>query len=91
MTIHDKIRHTFRKHPECRFNRALTYWYIGADHYEFIENMAIKEDLIMFFRDFAGLERSVREILKEDEFKLPIEQEAKRLEKAKTYKEKYKK
>jgi len=41
----------------------------------------MKEQLMSFFKDFAGIERSIRDILHEEEFKLPAEQEAKRYEK----------
>ena len=91
MTIQDKIKFTFRKYPNCRFNRGLTYWFIGLNHYDFGEDNVSKIQLLAFFKDFGAIERSVREVLKEKEFELPPEADNKRLIKANKYREEYKK
>ena len=89
-TIAEKIRLVFRKYPSCRFHRSSTYWFIGREFYGFGEMEAGREPLMSFFKDFSALERSVRAILREEEFKLPPEADAKRLEKESQFREQYK-
>jgi len=93
MTNKDKIRYVFRRFPHSRFNRANAYWYLlitfyGKEWGEFAKS-TIYPSLMKFFRDFAGLERALRDVLREPEFRLPQELDAKRLEKASKFKQKY--
>jgi hypothetical protein len=89
MTNEEKIRQVFRKHPESRYKRALTYWWIGRDFYDFAINGAPEPNLMLFFRDFSGIERSVRQVLKEPEFNLGAEEDKKRYEKAESFRKEY--
>jgi hypothetical protein len=91
MNIHDKIRHTFRKHPNCRLDRKLAYWFIGVDHYDFMPDSATQIEILAFFKDFAAIERGIREILKEPEFRLKEEENQKRYQKASEFREGYRK
>jgi len=84
MSKEEKWRLVFRKHPEARYNRANAYWKFGEEFYGF-KIYATKNQLMSFFKDFAGIERSVREILKEEEFKPEQEADAKRYEKMSSF------
>ncbi len=81
MNNEDKWRLVFREDMSLRFNRYKAYWAFGERFYGF-SYYATKEELLEFFKDFAGIERSCRTILQEEEFALPVEAEAKRLSKA---------
>jgi hypothetical protein len=89
-TNKDKIRFIFRKYPETRYSRGLFFWryleeYYGAKFY------ITKEEFIKFFhQEFWGLERAVRDVLKEEEFKLPADKDQKRYEKASLFREQFK-
>ena len=81
MSNESKWRYIFRKDPSLRYNRAKAYWAFGENFYGFAI-YATKKQLIDFFTDFAGIERSCRFILKEKEFELPKNQDQKRYSKA---------
>ncbi len=89
MNTEEKWQYIFRKHPEAKYNRAMAYWLFGETFYGF-KIYALKSQLMEFFRDFAGIERSCRDVLKEEEFKLKPEQDSKIQEKRAEFQEKYK-
>ena len=83
LTNQEKCQYILRKHPETKFNRANFFW-------KYIEIFIIKQEapfitsaqFQVFWKSFAGVERSLRDVLKEKEFKLPPKLDAKRYEKA---------
>jgi len=85
MTTDDKWRLVFRKDPSLRFNRHKAYWNYGETYYGF-KFYATREQLMEFFADFAGIERSCRTILNDPEFKLPVEADSKRMSKMAEFK-----
>ena len=89
MTNSEKIRLIFRKYPETKFSRGKFFWQYLSEFYGI--GFFIKEgEFIKFFEgEFWGLERAVRDILKEPEFQLTPEQNAKRYEKASQFKQQY--
>ena len=91
MTNAEKVRFIFRKFPETKFNRANFFWQYLEEFYKvqfYITETQFKE---FYSNEFWGLERSVRDILKEKEFQLSPELEAKRFQKEKEFLENYKK
>jgi hypothetical protein len=89
-TNKDKIRYIFRKYPETRYSRGLFFWRY-LEEYHNVKFYITKEQFIKFFhQEFWGLERAVRDVLKEEEFKLPPEADQKRYEKENLFKEQYK-
>lgn len=80
MTNKEKWQYLFRKDMGLRFRRADAYWAFGETFYDF-KIYALKEQLIKFFQDWAGIERALRDVLKEPEFALPPEVDKKRYEK----------
>lgn len=89
MTNEQKVRFIFRKHSNARFDRSRAYWAIGEEFYGF-KVYALKSQLMAFFKDFSGLERSCRKVLQEKEFALPPENQAKIQEKKAEFRIKYK-
>ena len=87
LTNQDKIRFIFRKHPETKFSRAEFWWKVVKTLYDIPEEL--KPKLIPFFKDWSGIDRALRFVLKEKEFQLPPENEARRYEKASQMREKY--
>jgi len=88
-TNKDKIRLIFRKYPETKFSRGLFFWRYLEEFHK-IQFYITKEQFIKFFeKEFWGLERAVRDVLKEEEFKLPPELDKKRYEKAAEFKKEY--
>ena len=86
MTFEDKWRLVFRKHPEVRYNRAKAYYAFGEEFYNF-NVFATKAQIIDFFTDFSAIERKIRNVLLEDEFKLTDEQNANRYQKSAEFRE----
>lgn len=89
MTNEQRWQYIFRKDPSLRYNRANAYWAYGENFYGF-KIYATKEQLIEFFKDWAGIERSCRKVLKEPEFKLEPKQDSLRYSKAAEMKKEYK-
>lgn len=90
MTIKEKIRYLLRKKPYLKFNRGEFFWawfeeFAGADYH------LSKNQWLMAFTEFSAVERALRDILKEPEFKLPPEAEAQRYFKATKFKKEYQK
>ena len=88
MILIDKIRLILRKYPECRFNRGeFMYKYIQT----FIGTGQINKDrFIEFWKVEAGLERQLRNVLREPEF-INIEQDSRRYEKSAQFQQSYRK
>ncbi len=89
LNIKEKIRLVLRKHPESRYSRGKFTWHYAEEFYG-VKVYVLKHQWISFFTDYSSIERAYREILKEDEFKLSPEMEAKRYERSAGFKNKYK-
>jgi len=70
-----------RKYPESRYNRGKFMYYWCQEFLEVGEFGITKSKFLEFWEHEAALERTLRDLLKEPEFKLQPEQEAKRREK----------
>ncbi len=88
LSIKSKVKLILRKHQETKFNRGRFMWAwleefyganVGVTRLEFLE----------FWEHEASIERALRDVLKENEFKLSPEQDARRYEKSANMKEKY--
>ena len=92
-TLSEKIKLTLRKFPATRHNWGLFAWSFGVEFHDFndVINCATKDEFIEFFREWESISRAYREVLKEKEFKLSPEEEAKRFQRASEFQEKYKK
>ena len=85
----DKIKYILRKYPETKFNRADFFWKYLEEFYE-VKFYITKPQFKAFWQDFSGVERKLRDILKEEpEFKLPAEQDAQRYSKSSDFRLKY--
>jgi len=87
----DKIRYIFRKFPEVRYNRANFFWKYLEVYYSIKMYITENQFKDFFTNQFWGLERSVRDVLKEEEFRLPPENDSKRYEKASEFRNNYSK
>lgn len=86
MTIKERIKYTLRKYPDTKYNRAEFMLRYMGEFYGvaiYITFAQFKE----FWADEAGIERSLRECLKEDEFKLKPEQDQRRYKKASEFRQ----
>lgn len=83
MTNQEKVKFIFNKFPKTKFNRADFFLkYIQEFHNEGKELFYItKPQFRAFWKDFSGVERALRDALKDPQYKLPIEADAKRYEK----------
>ncbi len=78
MTNSEKIRFIFRKYSDSKFDRADFFWkYIIEFIIQTDAPFITKDQFYAFYRQFWGLEREVRNIIKEKEFVLPPENQAK--------------
>ena len=90
MTNEEKCRHILRKYPSTKFDRASFFWvYMGEYHN--VKFYILPDQWKEFWKDFSGVERSLREVLKEEEFKLPPELDQKRYEKKAQFQKQYQK
>ena len=90
MTNREICYHILRKYPEIRYNRADFFWKYLEEYHE-VKFFITKKKFYEFMTEFAGLERELREVLKENEFKLKPECDQKRYEKADKFKLNYSK
>ena len=90
MTLKENIRYILRKFPATRHSRSEFAWHYIEQFYE-VKIYVLKVQFQAFFKDWAGIERAYREILKEKEFQLSPEEDAKRYEKASEFRAEYKK
>ena len=90
LNIKQRIRLILRKYPESKYSRGKFTWHYAEEFYG-VKVYALKHQWISFFTDYSSIERAYRDILKESEFKLPPEMEAKRYEKDAEFKNEYKK
>jgi len=88
MTNEEKVKFILNKFPETKFSRAEFFLkYIQEFFNEGKKLFYItKNQFRAFWKDFAGIERSLREVLKSPEYKLPPEADAKRYEKMAQFK-----
>ena len=100
LTNHDKCRYILRKHPGCAKNRARFFW-------RYIMLFIIKAEMpSVTYNDFelfwngneemrvprmTGIERALRDVLNEEEFKLPIKNDARRQELSSKFRMEFKK
>ena len=85
MTDKDQIRYIFRKHPETKFNRGEFMWAF-CQEYLGINIGLSKSQFLEFWTKEAGLERALRDVLKETEFKLDPKADSKRYERQADFK-----
>jgi len=91
MNTKEKIRFIFRKYPETKFSRGLFFWRYLEEFYK-IKFYLTKKEFVQFFeKEFWNVERAVRDVLKEEEFKLPPELDKRRYEKANQFRLEYQK
>lgn len=86
MTNQEKIRHILRKHKDTKFNRA-DFFIKYMEEYLDVAFYITYPQFRAFWKEEAALERSLRDILKENEFKLPPEQDSLRYQKANLFRE----
>ena len=89
MTIEEKIKYILRKYKDTKYDRAEFMWryleeYHGANIY------VLKNQFKEFWKDEPSVERKLRDILKEQEFKLEPQQDTKRYEKEASYSKRFK-
>jgi len=85
MNLVDRIRYILRKYPSTRFSRGEFMWrYIQV--FLKVESRISKEKFLEFWKQEAGLERQLRNILKEPEFRPEPKQDSKKNEKAAQFK-----
>ena len=89
MTIKENCQFILRKYPETKFNRAEFMWKYICEFYGAVVYI-LKDQFIEFWKDEPSIERELRDLLKTDEFKLPVEQESKRYEKKTLFQQWYK-
>lgn len=85
MTNKDQIRHILRKHPETKFNRGEFMWAWCREYLDINIGLS-KGQFLEFWTQEAGLERALRDVLKETEFKLPVKADSKRYERQADFK-----
>ena len=90
MTNQDKWITLFRLNPKLRFNRPQAYLEMIIKYYGGNHIFVLNKNLYKFLRDFAGIERSCREVLNQPEFALPPEQDLKRREKQEEFRKEWK-
>lgn len=88
MTIKEKVKLVLRKHQDTRFSRGRFMWGWLEEYYG-AETGITKSTFLEFWKEEASIERSLREILKTPEFKLPPEQDSLRYEKSFNFQQKY--
>ena len=91
MTNQEKVKFILNKFPETKFNRADFFLkYIQEFFNEGKELFYITKDQFKaFWKDFAGVERSLRDILKEPKYRLPIKADAKRYKQAAEFRDEF--
>jgi len=85
MTIKENIRYLLRKNPRLKFNRAEFCWEYFKTFMGVVGGIT-RESWFEIYPQWQSIDRAIREILQEPEFKLPIEQDARRYEKMKEFK-----
>lgn len=88
MTIKDQIRHILRKHENTKFNRGEFMW-AYCQEYLGINIGLSRTQFLEFWEHEAGLERALRDVLLEEEFKLEPKADSKRYEKQAEYKKEF--
>jgi len=83
--IKDQIRHILRKHPETKFSRGMFMWEWCREYLGISIGLS-KSQFLEFWTQEAGLERALREVIKEPEFKLEPKADSKRYERAAAFK-----
>jgi len=84
----DRIRLLLSKFPESRYNRGLFFWHY-LEEYHGASVFVLKKQFLDFWKDEASIERTLRDILKEPEYKPEPKADIKRYEKSNDYKVKY--
>ena len=88
LTNKEKCQYILRKEPRTKFNRAKFFWrYIMIFVLEYEMPSITFSQFESFWKNFAGMERSLRDVLKEPEFKLPPSNDSKRYEKSSLFRE----
>jgi len=88
MTNQDKVKLILRKYPQTKYSRADFMWkYLGEFHGTKL--VILKDVFFEFWQEFSGLERTLREVLKSEEFKPKPEQDSLRYKKASEFRQNY--
>jgi len=89
MTQKEQIKYLLRRKPELKYNRGEFMWAWIEE--AFGVNIGItRSQFLEFWTQEAGVERALRDILKEDEFKLEPQADQRRYEKAAEIKQEFK-
>ena len=89
MNQKEQIKYILRKHPATKFNRGEFMW-AYCQEYLGINIGLSREQFLEFWKDEATIERSLRELLKDTEFKLEPQADQRRYEKAAEMKQEFK-
>lgn len=84
MTIAEKIRYLLRKNPRVKFNRG-EFWWAWFEEFGEVKVVMGKSQWLEIYKDFSAVDRALRDVLKEPEFKLPPDADAKRYEREKEF------
>lgn len=88
MTIEERIKHILRKYEDTKFSRARFFWKY-LEEYHGVKFYITRQQFNEFWKDFASVERKLRDVLKTPEFKLEPKADSKRYEKSANFKEQY--
>lgn len=89
-TNKEKVRFILRKYKNTKFNRGDFFIACLREFYGMpMMTRFYEKEFKEFFKDFASLERALRDCLKESEFALPKELDAKRYEKGAEFRQTY--
>ncbi len=75
MSYEEKCRFILRKYPEVKFKREAFARKFGEEFYEIVMYVTL-DQFEAFFKDWESISRAYREVLKEKEFSLPVENQA---------------
>ncbi len=81
MTIAEQVKLVFEKYPETKFDTA-DFMFKWAEEFLKVKYYMTDKQFKEFWKSEATLERTRRELLKDPQFKLPIEADKKRYDKA---------
>jgi len=85
MTNGEKIDYVLNKYPETKFNRA-DFFIKYMEEYQGVKFYITYDQFKAFWKDFAGVERTLRDKLRD---KLPKEADSKRYEKAEEFRDEF--
>ena len=81
MDTKEQVRYIFEKYPKTKFSTADFMW-AWMEEFLKVRYYITYEQFQEFWKNEATLERTRRKLLKDPQFKLPVEADKKRYEKA---------